>query len=166
MCHLQWNATHWSLRWIINGLQHTIFNGSCHGTTAIIMWLFRIGMQSGVWKQDHMADQQKFNIPLGGYGKGMSLGHRHHDIPISTSWDIVFLSSTHEVLRYTLIESLYQKLNSSSVGNLLGFHQGPTNSMEDTAYWLFVVIPKINSVTRRLFPETHQALCSILWADC
>ena len=29
-----------------------------------------------------MADEQKGNIPLGGYGKGMSLGLRPRDIPM------------------------------------------------------------------------------------
>ena len=29
-----------------------------------------------------MADGQKLNIPLGGYGKGMSLGRQPRDIPM------------------------------------------------------------------------------------
>ena len=59
-----------------------MFSGLCHGTTAVITSPFRIFRQSVVEKQDRMANGQKCNIPLSGYGKGMSLGLWPRDIPM------------------------------------------------------------------------------------
>ena len=82
MCHFQWNTSHWILWWIFNGFWHAIFNGSCLETTAVLKWPFSVLKWFVVWKQDHMADVQKRNILLGGYGKGMSRGLWPRDIPM------------------------------------------------------------------------------------
>ena len=74
MCYFQWKTSQCILRWI--------FNGVWHGTTAVITCPFRIvDVICGV-KARHMADGEKCNIPLDGYGKRMSLGLQPDDIPM------------------------------------------------------------------------------------